>query len=365
MVAKFFWAWVVFAADPVRAESFRTGNDFREQLDLPASIAWKGNPLRPALGNFSRAQRVAVWLDRRVDPGREVDLVLGDQPLDRVLQQLAGHLGLGRAYVGPVAYLGPQSAATRLATVAALRQNDVAKLPAAVRDRLARPRPTSWPELSTPRELIEQCCREFGVTPYYLDRLPHDLWPAVELPPLTFAERMSLLLVGFEQTFELSRDGAAVRAVPLPENPMVERTYTLTASQKSLPNQLASRFPDARFETRGTQMQVTTTAEQHDAIDRLLRGQKSPRTDPPVVAGGDNTRYTMQISQAQLGNVIEGVATRLGLTVTWLPPARERATERISFQVQQVPRDKLLDAIFANTGLKYRVNGAALEIRAE
>ena len=47
-----------------------------------------------------------------------------------------------------------------------------------------------------------------------LEQIPHDLWPEVDLPPLKFAQAMSLSLAGFGLTYDYVQDGTAIRLTP-------------------------------------------------------------------------------------------------------------------------------------------------------
>ena len=66
------------------------------------------------MASLSRAQRVAVLIDRRVDPNQKLDLQLSGVPMDAALQQIADRCGLGVSRLGAVVYLGPPPAADHL-----------------------------------------------------------------------------------------------------------------------------------------------------------------------------------------------------------------------------------------------------------
>ena len=69
---------------------------------------------------MSRAEQVAVLLDRRADPGARLELKLNSVPLAAAMRDLARTRKLGVAWVGPVAYFGPLEVAARIRTLAAL-----------------------------------------------------------------------------------------------------------------------------------------------------------------------------------------------------------------------------------------------------
>ena len=72
----------------------------------------------------------------------------------RGAEKIAARLKIGVSMLGPVAYFGPRDTAWRLQTVAALRKDDISKLPSAVRSKWTRLQPWKWNDLSTPRDLL-------------------------------------------------------------------------------------------------------------------------------------------------------------------------------------------------------------------
>src|SRR6476660_551315 len=72
-----------------------------EQLAAPVSISWSNLPLVRALKSLSAAQRIAIVLDRRIDPERPITLTIDQEPLGEALEKIAGHLKLGYCQLGP------------------------------------------------------------------------------------------------------------------------------------------------------------------------------------------------------------------------------------------------------------------------
>lgn len=207
-----------YAATAVGAVRWRTGADLQRRLAQPVGIVWSGNPLRRALGNLSRTQRVAVMIDRRVDPSQKFELSLDDVPLGTALEQIARSRSLGVCLLGPVAYFGPPEVTSRLRAVVALRKKEVRRLPAAVGRTFLKPQRMAWPDFSEPRELLRQLARRSRIEIDGLERVPHDLWAAADLPPLSLIDRLTLIVAQFDLTFKISPDGRRVTLVPLPGN---------------------------------------------------------------------------------------------------------------------------------------------------
>ena len=119
------------AADMSGRVPWATGRQLTQTLAQPLDVFWSNNPLRDAMTSLSRAQRVAILIDRRVDPGQRLSLSLQNVPLESVLQTVAARCGLGLGRLGPIVYLAPPAAATRLRPLAMALDRAVRQLPAA------------------------------------------------------------------------------------------------------------------------------------------------------------------------------------------------------------------------------------------
>ena len=219
---------VVGAGDEAAArEQWRavTGSALQERLSSPVDITWAENPLRHAVGGLARSQRVAVLIDRRVDPEQKLDIALEEVSLREAFEKIARSRGLGVSLLGPVLFVGPPKAAAQLRTVAALRDEDARRLPAAAAKKFAARKSMTWDDLATPRGLLAQLAAENGVKIAGLELVPHDLWAAADLPPLSWTDRLTLVAIQFDLTFAISADGTAVRLAALPERVAVVRNY--------------------------------------------------------------------------------------------------------------------------------------------
>ena len=54
-------------------------------------------------------------------------------------------------------------------------------------------------------------CRTTRLARCEAERIPHDLWPAGNLPELSLAEQLTVLLIGFDLTFELRPEDRRLR----------------------------------------------------------------------------------------------------------------------------------------------------------
>jgi hypothetical protein len=208
------WGGSAVAAD---APHWATGTNLQRKLATDkVSIQWAGNPLRRAIRSLSQAVQVAILIDRRVDPDQKLDLSLKDVPLGAALQAIAGRLDLGVSRLGNVVYLGPASVAERLPAVAKALEKDVRRLPTAVQRKYLSTRRLAWDDLAVPRDLLAGLARDSGLSIAGLENVPHDLWAAADLPPLSLIDRLTLIAIQFDLSFKVADGGRRLEVVAAP-----------------------------------------------------------------------------------------------------------------------------------------------------
>jgi hypothetical protein len=314
-------------AMPADEFDWLTGSGLDQQMDSPMeSLHWGSNPLRRALDSLARSQRVAIFLDRRIDPGQPIDLSVQNQPLRVVIHRLADFLRIGVCRVGPVVFFGPRPTTEVLEAALESRRNEIQRWPPAFAKRLLTARPAAWPELAEPRQLIQDLGDRSQLEIEGLERVPHDLWPAADLPPLDFAEHMSLLLAGFDLTFQPVDGAPRIRLVPLPVAEIEDRVV-----------------------------------ESGETKPRQSPPKKDRPSKPPATPGGE-VRYTLEVQNQPVGPVTQALASQLGLQIELAPQTQGRLDRRVSFQVKEATIDALLQALLEPAGLTYRLSGQVLTV---
>ncbi|MHB8902199.1 MAG: hypothetical protein ACYC6Y_25865, partial [Thermoguttaceae bacterium] len=281
----------------------------REQLARPASVIWDESPLRRCLDEFSRAQRVAVLLDRRVDPDQKLDLEAREQPILAILQAVAEDRGLRASVLGGVVYLGPPTAAERLRTVAELRRREIESLPAELSRRFAQQSPLAWRDLASPRDLVGQVARQGGFEIVNLDRVPHDLWAAGSLPALSLADRLTLILHQFDLTFQVAEDAPRLALTPVPDRVALVNDYPAGSAPEALMEQWRAALPRCEFRLAGDRVYVRGLAEELERIDEMRAGgPKRPRSAGPAAGRPAEQVFTAEVPNRPLGAVLDHFA---------------------------------------------------------
>lgn len=350
-----------FSTNSLQAEdqaAWKTGLAFRQQLSSLVGFQWSGSAtLRPSLASLARSQQVAIWLDRRVDPDQPVEMGIHDVSLRQALRIVAGRIGCGVCFVDSVVYIGPPSITEKLATLAAMRRDEAQQLPTAARTKLQHAQPWTWDEASAPKELLAAIAEEANLKISEADRLPHDLWAAGDLPSLAVTDRMSLLLAGFDLTFDIAKDGSAIRPTPIPGQVSLQRTYTPRGAIATATAKIAREFPQVGVQTKGQQLIIVGSFEDHDQIARLLRGEA---VAPPKPTGGEK-RYDLT-TQSPVGAIVKLIGEREKLQVTIDPAAAKLLQTRVSVEVKQATLLELLDATLDPAGIRYELEGQSLRL---
>jgi len=340
--------------------AWRTGPALRAQLEQQITYAGADVPLRDMLKSFSTSQQVAILLDRRIDPSEKLDVTLDGLSLRQALEQIAAGRDAAITVAGPVVYFGPASSARRLRTLISLREAEIARLPSAARRRFQQPRPWSWDDLATPRDLLTALAHEAGMQLIGLDQVPHDLWTGAELPPLSIAERFSLVAAQFDLTFQIGADGNEATLVPIPPDVAIERSYAAGKRAAERAQQWSRLCPDCRIKVQGDRIVVRGLLEDHERI-------APPATAPPPrPASAGEQRYTLTVQEQPIGRLIEALGRQLKLEIRLDQPAITQAgislDQRVSFKVNQATLDALLEAALKPAGLTHRKEGSAIVV---
>lgn len=340
-----------------------TGPALQQQLAAKVSINWQGTPLRRGLADLARLHRVCLLADRRLDPDRPLQATITDVPLADALQQVAVALDAGYVQLGPVGYFGPVAATDRLRTLIALRKDDAANLPFAQRAALVASAALHWDDLAEPRQLIEQLGAEARVRIMGLERVPHDLWGAADLPALGWTERLSLLAGEFDLTFRLAADGRTLTLVPAPEAVAIERDYPAGASALETAKRYALLAPRATVSAEGKKVVVRGRIEDHE---RIAAAGKPGATE--VKPGGKIVKnlYTLRFDNAPLAKVLPVLETRLGVKISVDNAAVARAgivmSKPVSINVDRASLDEVFTALLTPAGLTFRRTDLKIEI---
>ena len=350
------------AAEAQQPIAWHTGVELAKELAQPVGVRWSGTPLRETITGLLRARRVAVLIDRRVDPGQELELTADDVPLEQLLQEIAERRSLGLSLVGPVAYLGPPRVAAQVRTLSELRREDARGLASSGRQKFLQSKRIQWDDFATPRELLRELAAGNGFEIAGLDEVPHDLWAAADLPPLPLVDRLTLIAVQFDLTFQIADDAKAVALVPVPDEVAIDRSYPGGRQPEQLASRWAGLAPNSRIRVVGSRIHVRGLLEDHERITAPGRTPGRPSSRP----GQGETRFTVREAKGPLGEVLRQLAARLQVELKIDHEALRRSgislQQQVSFGVEDATFDELFEAVLAPAGCSFRRKGKVIEI---
>ncbi len=343
------------AAEPLTAE-----------LARPLTATWQGQELGVVLERISASQHVVIWLDRRVDPQQQIAARFQNLPLREVLDQLSSSHALGWSQLGGIIYLGPPESAKELATLGAIARKSVDKLSAKARRPWLQKESVSWPRLSDPREILTAWLADAEIELVNRAALPHDLWDAKELPPLTLLDRLVLLLVGFDKTCEISANGKSCRIVGIERPVLLTREYQPGKNLRVLHEEL-KQLPGVTINRQSNRIAVTGRWEDHERIRELLKDTSTDnRKRQPTARQNAEQVFSLRLENQPVGKVIDQLAGQLALEVVWSPTLLKREidprTALVSCDVTNGNLPALLKAVLAPAGLKFELQEKRLEI---
>lgn len=339
--------------------TWKTGGELAKQLQTEVGLKWAETPLRPVMLRLGGNVGVCLFLDRRIDPDQKLDFSASATPLAAVIATVAEKIKMGSCQIGPVTYLGPSRTVSRLPTIAAQKRKSVAELSGGAKNSWTRPKAYQWEELSQPRELVLELAKEGGVRVENPEQVPYDLWPACDLAPLPLADRLTLVLAGFDFTYELAADGGSLRIIAFPSDPVYEHVYVAKGDAAKLAADLKRTLPDIRIERQGSKLMVTARFEDHDKIERLLRGEQV-KTSSKAATG--TKRFTLTVTRQPAGAVLNTVAKDVGKELKYPPELRDKLRQQVSLSVKDVTLQELLTKTLEPLGLACTVTEKTLEI---
>jgi hypothetical protein len=180
--------------------------------------------------------------------------------------------------------------------------------------------------LAEPRRVVESAVEGRGWRIANVDAIPHDLWSSGRLGALSLTDQLTLLLVGFDLTFELRPKDQSIEIVPLRAVQTAHSTHAVT---KQSPSSI-----------------------------------KAPKTKQ-----GARRQYTLRVQEQPVGAVLQALAKRLNWTIQideeGIRKAGKSLDTRVSFSVDKAAQEQLLEALLKPAGLDFRIDGERVRIIAE
>ena len=281
-----------------------------------------------------------------------MNLSVREASLEECLHEIAGYLDAECCYLNSIVYMGPVETAKKLPTLAAVIRQELEVLSPPIHRRLLYRRPWQWNELTTPRDLLHRLSRELRIPIEGIEKIPHDLWPGVELPPMTGVDRLLLITAGFDKTFQLIDKGSKIQIVRMPSRVSLTKLYRLPSHSNLVIQRLRDRFPDARFDVDGHRLVVDGSWTVHCHVRETLFGMGRPL---PTQLERDRTVYDLKVV-ATVHDLLKIASQERALELIIDTTAAQKVRERVDVEVRRATFNELLRAILDPVKLNFRID---------
>lgn len=370
--------WCLDPSDLTRdaaSVEWMSGKKFEWALDQPVVATWQNAELRVATRALSEQRQVPVIFDRRLDPNLMFSLVTRSEPLRDVWLRLAKIVDGGVSITSQTVYLGPISAAGKLRTLIALRQDEIqqlaTKLPTSQRSALNARHPLRWDDLTSPRDIVQGLAEERDLQVKGLELIPHDLWGATDLPPVSLAEAATLVLIQYDLTFRLSVAGKVVEMelLPIPEMVAIEKKWPLPRAKADVISQaIQSELPGITTQATAEQLLARGTQEQLESLERIINSISSGTTSrkkPAPPAPLSKRRFTFQAKDAPLSAILDKLA-ETGIQFEYDRAALKAQgidiDQLAAVDVKDVSPEELFEKLFQPLKIEYKIDGLRISL---
>jgi len=346
------------------AETWLSGSQFQAELDKPCVAIFKDKPVRDALRDLARQLRVALVLDRRINPALVVSLGEERLSLRDAVASLAEQGQLGLSEIGDTLYLGPLETARVLRTSAEIHRAALTSLPAKRRVDLARARPVAWQDLESSHEVLTRISRGAGVKVQNPEAVPDDLLWGAAFGSASAVETLSLFLAQFGLGFEWQgTDGGAIRLTPLRTDLAIRQSHAVAGDRKPEVLKLAREtWPGLEVVEQNAGLEFAGLYEQHQLVDEWIRPAKSTGNGRPVKPPADlsKKRLTLRVVQTPARDVLKN------LEVTGLSFRVDESVDldtRLSFELKDATIPRVIEEIASQLQAEASLDKTIVRIR--
>jgi hypothetical protein len=362
------------SAPPVRSPSsageFLTGAKFRLELDQATSGSWTNLELRNLLNKLGLERRIAILLDRRIDPSARLSLDIVNQSLIDCLHEIARRSSAEISVTDNVVYIGPPAAARRLRTLIELRSAELSSKSALIKEtrrhELSRPQKFSWDDLETPVHLLQQFTERFHLEDSSPAQIPHDLWAAGTLPGQTAAEALSLILIQFDLTFSWHPGGAGVELVSIPELVAIERRQRIKGrTPAELRQRIQERLPDLDTQIDGNDLVIRGTMEEHEVVAALINPTTTKKPAQQAPAPLRQRTFTLQFKRIPVSDVMKKLEES-NVVFVYDPAALRQAGvdlgQPIDLELNKATAETFFQALFSPLKLTFEIDHLTVKL---
>lgn len=342
----------LFGQDQKNGISWLSKKALSDHNSLPVSVMWRDAELKDRLMRFSQNQHVAIFLDRRIDPSTIINLTSNQVTTEQFLLNIARNAEIGICQIEDIYYLGPQKTANSLASISEALLKAANKFGKRTQLRWNMNKPLLTDAVVDPKQLLLELAKDNDIEIDGLNGLPHDLWSGLDLPASSLACRLSLLLAGFDKSFQFKATGKTIEVIDFKPPLRVTRTFGDLSDAPSVSKSLRKEFKSLNFSTRRDQ--ITITGEP-DSVG--LAGTRAIEYQKPELVTGSTTTFSLT-TRAPRGAIFATAAQRVQLKFTYdknNPTLSKALNDPVAIQAVNEPLIQLLEMTIQNSSLTFEV----------
>ncbi len=337
-------------------QEWHTGRDLDLFNQASISANWTTAKRRERLLNFAKKQKVAVFVDRRVDPAVLITFGKRNCTIEQFYWALAEHQKLGVCRLNDVFYFGPSETTHTLPVVWVELKKKTARLKKSKISWSAKA-PIKTDVIASPASLLETLAKQNGFEITNPESIPHDIWEGFELPSMSLDQRVAILLVGFGKWFERSTDGTTITIVDLPNPAEGRLEFANVVNAKEVAAQLKPQFKSVRLRGKGKVITATGSPADLAAVrSKLVSLQVAEKADI------SDTPWTLKLTRAPRRAVLQKITSQTGLKLVIENVPDEKLDELIGFDLDNVTLDELFTATLEGSGLKFERTEGVLRV---
>jgi hypothetical protein len=343
---------------PAMAQSgeFLTGIQFETKLAAPVTSTWK-QPLKDVVGSIETTFKICLFVDRHIDPDQLIELQVEDLSLEQTLRRLALTANAEISIIQHVVYLGPKTTCTLLATIAEIHHDNLRTATKAGNIMAVRAEPIQWERLTNPQTLLIHDAQRIGFRYSNQEAIPFDLWDAGELARLPFAHRTTILLAGFNKTFQIT-DQQTLTIINFPGEASLKRSFNKQLSSVNI-SKIRSQFPTLKIQSNNSGLVVQGRWEEIHQLERLLAGGTSTTTKPATTG---MQVYTLTVENQPIQAILQAIAQQEKLELIATDKAKAILAKQTSIEAKQLTLTQLLDKVTKSAGLTTHIENGKLSI---
>jgi len=363
-------ATVTRAGEPVADDQFLHGSEFTRELDKPLSVSREQAELRPLLERLSGERRVAIVLDRRIDPSLSIDAQLPPLTVHTAIDEIARRAGAIVRIVGNTLIVGPERNLGQLRTICVLRGLELDEFGEALGGRqfqLSRTQTVSWGDLERPADLVQRIAEQAELSIAGIELVPHDLWGHGLIVEMTANEAVSWILLQYDLTFRWTDAGLGIQVVPLAESVAVTKDLPV---RRIAPNEVLrrvrERYPEMETRMNGRTLSATGLIEQLEVVAALARGDNPDAPQRAVEFGPlANRRLTLRVVRkpaAAVFNSLKEHGIDIRIDEAALQAGMIDLNDKVSLDLKQATIAEAMQAICEPVGVTFEVAGEAVHV---